>query len=291
MNPVHRLHITAFTLLSLALVYISGCVHLDSDTLAKVVKKPTIDVEGIAVTGLDLKSVDLLLTLNVNNPNSFGISLTGYRYDVQLNDKSVVSSDDKNGFSLPGRGDKQITVPVTIGFSEVMALMKEVKPGKPMKYRVAADLFLDVKVMKDFKVSTSKEGELNIPQIPKVAFKDIKVSNLSFSGAKLDLILDVDNPNGFPITVKDIEYTVSQSGKQWVAGEVAKGLNLTEGEQTTLTIPFSISFSQVGSGVLNLLRSGNFSDMQVGGQFTVDSNMPGLKNLTVPLNFSPFAAN
>lgn len=280
-----RLSIVPFLFILNLLV--SSCAHLDSKTLSKIVKEPSLEVENIAVTGLDLNSVELTLNLNVSNPNSYGINLSGYSYNIQLNNKELFSSTDNEGFSVPALADKSIKVPLTIGFNDAMALVKEVKPGAPLKYTVDADLLLDVVVMKNFKVSTTKEGELNIPQIPTIAFKNMKASNFSFTGAKLTLMFDVNNPNSFPIRLKDLQYNVGASGNQWGAGSVSEPVTLEKRQKTTLNIPFNINFAQAGSGVLSLLRGGNFKGIDVDGEFTVDSDFPGLNDITIPLNFSP----
>lgn len=274
------------SLLLLLSCFFSGCAHLNTQTLSKIVKEPTIEVDTVAVTGLDLNSVELTLSLNVNNPNSYGINLSGYSYSIQMNEKEIFSSTDNNGFTLPASADKIIKVPLTIGFNDAMDLIKEVKPGAPLKYHVDADLLLDVVVMKNFKVSTSKEGEINIPQIPTVAFKNLKVSNFSFNRARLNLMFDVNNPNSFPIRLKDLQYNVNASGSEWGSGAVPEPITLEKGQNTSLSIPFDISFAKVGGEVLKLIQGGSFKGVDVDGEFTVDSDFPGLNDITIPLNFS-----
>ena len=57
------------------LLWITGCEQLQLD---KMVQEPTLRVQNIAVSQVNLNSVGLNLTMNVANPNNYALALAGY---------------------------------------------------------------------------------------------------------------------------------------------------------------------------------------------------------------------
>ena len=91
-----------------AALLFSGCGML--------IKDPEIVVKNVALESADLSSVNLLVTLSINNPNPMGINLKSIVFDVyyQKGDEwNFISHGERGSFSIKP-GINEVTVPVSI---------------------------------------------------------------------------------------------------------------------------------------------------------------------------------
>ena len=105
-----------FLLMAAALLF-SGCGML--------IKDPEIVVKNVALESADLSSVNLLVTLSINNPNPLGINLKSIVFDVYYlkgDEWNFISHGEKGSFSIK-TGMNEVTVPVSIKTSAIPAAL------------------------------------------------------------------------------------------------------------------------------------------------------------------------
>jgi len=101
-------YLALLCLLMAAALLFSGCGML--------IKDPEIVVKNVALESADLSSVNLLVTLSINNPNPMGINLKSIVFDVyyQKGDEwDFISHGERGSFSIKP-GINEVTVPVSI---------------------------------------------------------------------------------------------------------------------------------------------------------------------------------
>lgn len=275
-----------FSLFVVLLALLSGCEQLNQQ-LKNVVKEPSVSVQNLSVTGLNLDSVNLLLRLKVSNPNDFKLALAGYDYQIKFNNKELLKGETSEGFSVPAAAASSVDVPLTIGFNQVMDLLNQVGDDNQLNYEVNANMRLDAPVLNLFAINTHKKGDITVPKLPEVSFGELKVKNMSFTEASFELAMSITNPNSFGVNLKDLDYQFSMGGEKWFSGAIEQGVNLAEKQTTTVKIPVSVSIMKMGSSVLNAITKGDFSDYSLDASFVVDSPYPALKNLKVPIHYAP----
>jgi LEA14-like dessication related protein len=101
-------YLALFCLLVVAAFILSGCGLL--------IKDPKIAVKNVTLKSLDLSNIGLLVTLNADNQNPFGINLKSINFDVYYqkgNEWVFISHGDGGGFDIKP-GMNEVTVPVNI---------------------------------------------------------------------------------------------------------------------------------------------------------------------------------
>jgi len=96
-----------------AALFFSGCGML--------IKDPKIEVKNVVLKSLDLSTIGLLVTLDIDNPNPLGINLKSITFDVyyQKGDGWIfISHGEHGGFGIKP-GMNEVTVPVSIKTSEI----------------------------------------------------------------------------------------------------------------------------------------------------------------------------
>ncbi len=268
----------------LLLVLLQGCSQMNLDN---VVKEPDLKVQNIAVRDLNLDSVVLDLIMEVNNPNAYPLALAGYDYRIRFNDYQLVNGSTDEGFRVNANDSSQIRVPFTVGFKDVMQLLDSMGDSNQLHYEVDANMRLDAPVLNLFNLKSHKKGAITIPQLPRVSFGELKVKNFNFTEASFELAMQITNPNQFGLDLKDLDYTFNMGGEKWFDGRLDQTVTLGEKQTTTVNIPVRVSLMKLGSGALNAIRNGNFTDYSLDANFTVDSTFPALKNLEIPVHYAP----
>jgi LEA14-like dessication related protein len=95
-------------------IIISGCSAL--------LKSPEVSVTGVSLSSASLSELALDVSLRVDNPNSFGITLRSLTFDVYYlsgGDWVYLSHGEAAGIRIEP-GENNVTVPVTVSSAELL---------------------------------------------------------------------------------------------------------------------------------------------------------------------------
>lgn len=107
------------------LILIPGMIFLSCSALNQMlnsVKRPTVAVDRVHISGLSFDDIDLLFDLKVNNPNSIKVSLAGFDYDFFLNGNSFVKGQQDKGLNIEAKGESIVQIPINL------KLLMSIKP-------------------------------------------------------------------------------------------------------------------------------------------------------------------
>ena len=138
-----------------ALIFLTGC--------SLVFTKPTVTFRELKLVDVDSKGMSLNLLLNVNNPNSYDITLDGYRYSFTIQDLPLGKGEKKELVQFPGKKATDIQVPVRVTYSDALCIiMKRPNPTSiPYQLEAGLDIVTPVGTL-SFPVSTS--GVITVPK-------------------------------------------------------------------------------------------------------------------------------
>jgi len=115
---------------------------------------------------------------------------------------------------------------------------------------------------------------------PDVAYKSASLTDVSLSGATLNVVTRVDNPNPVPLALAEVDYRLSIDGHPVATGRPPDGLEIHANGATDVTLPASFKFTDLGQAVATVLQKGSAGYKAEG---TVGVKTPiGL--VTVPLS-------
>ena len=92
---------------------------------------------------------------------------------------------------------------------------------------------------------------------PSVAYKSASLSNVSLSGATLNVVTSVDNPNAVGLALADVDYKLSIDGSQVATGRPPDGLEIPANGSADVTLPATFKFSDLGQAVATVLSKGS----------------------------------
>lgn len=254
--------LTFATVVALAVGLMGGCATL-KDSLDVV--RPSAEVTSVQVAGLTADGVDLVVNLAIHNPNRFALDAVGVDMELKVEDTSLVSLNQADrGLSLPANGSASAGLPVSLRFADVYNTFTSLQGKDTFDYSIDAGFLLNLPVIGNVRIPAEFSDSLPIPKMPQITFRSATLTDISWQGASMALVVDVLNPNSFGIDLNSLNYQVVSGGKSLAAGKVSAA-TLADGEQQQLTIPLSLGFAELGSSLIRLLQGSQPVDIGLTG--------------------------
>lgn len=266
-----------------ALAATTGCEQVNA--WIDMMQKPTAELTGARLTGLDATSATLEMDVAVSNPYSLPLPLADFDYQLSSNAKTFLTGKTEPEGSIPANETRTITLPARITFAEALTVLTSVRPGQVLPYEAKAGLSVRQPIggMDTIRLPLETSGQLPVPAPPGVSVRGLVWKQLNLDAARGELTLDLFNRNQFPIDLNAMQYTLSLAGAQVSDGGITQPASLAaSGGSATLTIPVQFIPRSVGVGLFNAL-TGNGSGYSLGGSIEVGSPFGPI---TLPLNSS-----
>lgn len=264
-----RVRNTALSFLILTAVTICGCA-----TLQNLVQKPEIAFKGMHVKNMSLFEGDVVFKFEVSNPNPVGARLTNIDYNLKLNEEDFIKGNLDQGLSLKAGGSSIVELPVTINYFDLFETVAEVIETGEVAYNLTGSMGVG-----PFDIPYQTRGSFPIPKLPKVSLKDLRISDISLTGATMKLSLDMRNDNPFTVALSGLKYGLKLGGKEIAKGAVKEIPHIGEKSSSVLEIPLKLSFFKLGRSMYNLLTETS-SDYELTGEMKVAVPEKGEKSFT-----------
>lgn len=248
------------------------------------VQRPQVAFAGARIDGLSFETADLLFEVKIDNPNPVGITLAGFDYRFHINANPFLQGEQEQGVTIPANGENTFQIPVTLNFSDVYNTFSTLGDRDSTAYKIDCGVSFDLPVLGRQRVPVSKAGTLPLLKLPKVRVESIKLDNLSFSGADLNLSVSLENPNAFSFILKHMDYRLDVNDRQWLDGRATRSMKLAAKEESMLDIPISLNFVQMGQSVLQLLQGNDPVTYQLQGRLELSSSLPLLEETSLPFD-------
>lgn len=269
------------------ILMLTACSTWRGTFLHSVVRDPTLTVQQIIFTQMDLKNVHLTLQLEVHNPNRYGIDLIGFRYRIRLNDQVEYQGENRQRVHLAPGARSKLDMPIALSTGSAYALIDALDADGKLHYQVNAHLFVASLFTHNLDISTQQQGNLILPHLPKLGVDALKVKSLNLNTANLIMRLKLTNPNNFVMGINNIDYRLIVRGQRWISGRYGRHIKLPPRQSAYADIAVSVHLDRIRQGLVRLILKGDFHDYELQGSFTLDSPFPSLRNLAVPIHYRP----
>ncbi len=146
--------------LPLLCLFAVGCSALN-------VQKPTAAVTGMAVQDVTATGFTMDFGVDLANPNAVALPLTTADYKVGLAGATVADGKATPEGTIPAKGTRSVTVPVTLTYEQLLAAEQAiVAGGGTVPYALDGGLSFGTKgLFGDVRVPVSYQGTLDVKQI------------------------------------------------------------------------------------------------------------------------------
>ncbi|MEW7984340.1 MAG: LEA type 2 family protein [Candidatus Thiodiazotropha sp.] len=262
---------------------VQGCSSLQQVGQVMEGRKPTAQVEGIRLTGLDFDGVDLVFDVDAHNPNAFSIDLAEFDYDLQLFEQSFLKGGQSAGVSLAAQTTSRIAVPVRLGFQQLLKSYRQLRNADQASYQLDMGLAFKMPVIGSLRLPVSYAGDFPVPKIPDFSIRSLAVKRLTLNEAEVLLQLGVENPNSFSLVLQQLDYNLKLNGAAIGKGLIRQPVDIAQGGSGVVSIPLTIDLAEAGKGLYAALLG--LSDMryELNGSILASGPRELLESFKIPL--------
>ncbi len=106
------------------------------------------------------------------------------------------------------------------------------------------------------------------PQPPAVDFRGVALKDVALSGATVDVVLNVKNPNAFGIDIRRLTYSLYADSTLVGVGQPLERLQLPANDSSLVRLPIAFEFRTLGMVIVQLMTQGEVN-YRVKGDVTV----------------------
>jgi LEA14-like dessication related protein len=104
--------------------------------LSWIMEKPSFVLREITLSPSSLTEVNLLLGLDVQNPNRFDLTLKSFEYVVFLNNEEIGTGRLEKEILVPSSSTTQVQVPVVAKFKDLGGSLRAIIAGNDLPYKI-----------------------------------------------------------------------------------------------------------------------------------------------------------
>jgi len=260
---------------------IFGCAALQE--IVKI-QKPKVEVQKVRFTGMSFQAINLAFDVKIQNPNPIGAKLAGFDYDFFINDASFLEGQQNTQLDIEALGQSTVEIPLTINFKDLYSTFQSLKNQDSSDYKIACGLSFDLPVLGPTRIPVSKSGKLPMLKLPNVKIGSLKLNKITFTNADLELNLKVNNPNTFNFLLNGLNYDFTINGKTWAKGITQQQMRIQQKGESTISIPISLNFTQMGRTVYQIITGSNKLNYQLKGNLDLNTSLPLLQQVNLPID-------
>jgi LEA14-like dessication related protein len=208
---------------------------------------PVLRIDAFLPTGMDADGVTLQLAGRIENPNAIALTVSHVDYALELDGRPSGGGRVTSDLRLPARDAVPLLVPTRLRWAQVPDLVTLLATRTAVPIRVSG-----VSVVPGAgALPYEARGELVLPRLPRVALAGTTLRESNLLQTTVELRLEIENPNDFPLPEGRFAYDLSLSGVS-----VARAASYTLGGipargRTTVVIPARFSTVGAAAGVLS----------------------------------------
>ena len=130
------IHPPIFLILFLS-IWLSAC---SSGGIKGIAETPTVQVHKVEMGNFNLSGGSAVFVLNITNPNSFPIPLTGFDYGLRLNGIEVANGVKEQRVTIGAKQSQKLEVPLSLSFSNMLNMLPNLLRTRKVDYTLGGSL-------------------------------------------------------------------------------------------------------------------------------------------------------
>jgi len=129
--------------------------------LGWIIEKPSFTLRGIILSPLSATEMNLLLGLEVQNPNRIDLTLKSFEYAFYLKNEEIGNGRLEKELVIPSSSTTQVQIPVSAKFKDLGLILKSIFSGDELPYKIEGKADVGT-AFGSLKFPFSKEGRINL---------------------------------------------------------------------------------------------------------------------------------
>ena len=237
--------------LLLAVLVLSSCQSFRS-----VVEEPRVSLNSVSIAGISFSGVDLVVNVDVENPNNFSIPMPNIDWELFVNTASFVQGSLPNDKSIRRRATATLALPVSFTYEGLFRSFMSLIETKEAAYDIALGITFPIPLLTDKVFNLAYSGVLPLPQLPVLSPGQVRISRVDFTGIEITSGVNVENPNAFPIPFPKLDWDYSVNGIPVIRSNFAGAGDIAAGAAGAALITVSMAYADIFRAVETARNAG-----------------------------------
>lgn len=189
---------------------------------------PNISIGSVNISDIDAERIKLKSKVTLTNPLPVDINTNKLSYEIFINSIRVIQDSYNKPIRIRSSDSTVIELPMELLAKPMARVLKYFDDEKvdSADYAMKATFTVDVPVgdEKDFTLNFSKR--LPALRLPKMKVKDVDLNALRLKKEGVDMVVQIINPNAFPIKLKDGAFSFKVEDDMTMDGVLEKIINI-----------------------------------------------------------------
>lgn len=261
--------------LKYALIFLSAALLFSCATLKNIFQEPEVSFDKAQISEIDFEQITLDFSFLVDNPNSIGLEMAGFNYDLQIEGNSIIKGDSKKPLRIEPKDKSTIELPLTLTFNDLYSLYGDIKGKDEIAYKIITVFTFDLPVFGKSSYPVEFEGSFPAVKLPEIAIQSLNMKSLNPFKSDLELVLRVRNKNSFSLSIDTLDYDFKVNTVSWGKGMSRGIVDFKENGENMITLPISINPADVGMELIRSAFSGRKLNMDFKAKAEFRTGYPG----------------
>jgi len=208
--------------------------------------------------------VDMIVNIDVENPNRFAIPFPNIDWELFVNEASFLQGNLSNDQSLGRQQRTTVSLPVSFTFDGLFRSFASLVELREAVYNIALGVSFPLPLIADRVFNLDFSGVLPLPQFPTLSLGQARISTINFSGVELAWDINVENPNGFPIPFPSLNWDYEVNGIPIIQSNFSGTGQIAAGAAGVALITVSLAYADVIRAVGAALTGDVSSNLSLG---------------------------
>lgn len=217
--------------------------------------KPTVSVASVDVTDIDEDKIKMNAHVLLSNPLPVTLTTQGLDYVIMIDSVTVIKDVYKQPITIRSSDSTAIKLPLEVLSKPLASVIKYFDAHKidSADYTMKATVHVDVPVAGERSFDINMTKRLPAIRMPKIKAGKIDFDKVGLKESALDLNVRVENPNLFPLKMKDGKYSVTIDKDEPMEGTLEKIINIPAKGSQDVTMHVDMKTGKVGKMALKVL--------------------------------------
>ena len=210
--------------------------------------KPRLEMAAVRIDAITDNTLDLTLSLLLDNPLPVGLDIEDMAYTVKMNGTTIVEEEHTEPFVVEARDSSTLDVATQLNLKKLIAeINQQDRLGNDSAdYHFEGVFHLRKPFLGQDTLRLSMDRRLAVYHLPEVKAAGFNLERFRLSQSEILLTLQLVNDNPFPIEFRNPTYSLDV-GKQGglLQGSVQGGTKVAASSTDTYEIPFSVDMGEL----------------------------------------------
>lgn len=173
--------------------------------------KPELNIASLNITDIDEDKISATSKIILRNNLPVEVKTNRLDYVIYIDSAKVIEDSYSKPITIRSSGTAAISLPMEIMFKKMTAVLKrfENKNIDSADYSMRATFQVDVPIAGERNFTMNFSKRLPALRLLKAKMGDIDIGKLGLKESSLDMTLNVQNPNAFPVKMKEGKYKLT----------------------------------------------------------------------------------